>query len=478
MSGGGIDAGAAGDKAHKKRAGPLALIGWVLFDWASQPFYTLITTFLFAPYFVSVFVGDPVEGQSLWALSVAVAGIAVALMSPLLGAVADASGRRKPWIFVFSVVFVASQAVLWFAVPEQPDRLFLIVGAIILATVTAEFATVFTNAMMPALIDPRGQGRLSGIGWAVGYAGGLASLLVLVGFVIADRGSRLTQFGLQPIITIGVDAREGARLAGPFSALWYALFVVPLFLFTPDAGSAKRVPLGQAVRLGFAALISTIRNVRRYRDVALFLLARLLYIDGLTAIFAFGGIYATAVFGWDSMALGFFGIILSVTAALGAVAGGFFDDRFGAKPVILGALMALLVGAFGVISVDRGQALFVIPLAEPSAQGALFGSIGERIYLAFAVVIGLAAGPLQAASRSFMSRAAPPHLATEFFGLYAFSGKITAFAAPLAIAAITSATGSIRLGIASIAVFLIAGFAVMLKVEPVLRDGSGRVPTD
>ncbi|MFP3920955.1 MAG: MFS transporter, partial [Dichotomicrobium sp.] len=448
----------------RANAGPLAIGGWVLFDWAAQPFYTLITTFLFAPYFVSGFMGDPVAGQSLWGLVTALAGVAVALLSPVLGAMADASGRRKPWIFAWSVVFVAAQAALWLAAPGETARLPLIIAAVVAAILAAEFTIVLTNAMMPSLVGPRAQGRLSGFGWAAGYAGGLLALAIFAAFLLVEEDTGRTMLGFAPLVALDPAASEGARFTGPFSALWYLVFVLPLFLFTPDSRGPRK-PLAAAARGGWREFARTVSHVRQYGNIVRFLLARLLYTDGLTAIFAFGGIYAVSVFGWETATLGLFGIVLALTAGIGAAFGGMLDDRLGAKPVILGALALLITGSAGAISVDREHVLFVVPIAGGAEPGNL-SSFAEQIYLGFAILIGLAAGPLQSASRSFMARISPPDKAGEFFGLFAFSGKITAFAAPLLVSAVTAASGSQRIGIATIGVFLVAGFIAMLWVRP------------
>ncbi|RIA55280.1 MFS transporter [Dichotomicrobium thermohalophilum] len=463
---------AGGAAPAQTRAGPLGIGGWVLFDWAAQPFYTLITTFLFAPYFVDGFMTDPVAGQSLWGFVTAAAGVAVALLSPVLGAMADASGRLKPWIFGWSVVFIVSQAALWFAVPGEMGALPLIIAAIVAAILAAEFSTVLTNAMMPSLVGPRAQGRLSGFGWAAGYAGGLLALVIFAAFLLVRDGGDETMLGLAPVLPLDPQAGEGARFTGPFAAAWYLVFVLPLFLFTPDLRGSRR-SLSAAARGGWREFAQTVRNVWQYKHVVRFLFARLLYTDGLTAIFSFGGIYAVSVFGWGSATLGLFGIVLAATAGIGAALGGVLDDRVGAKPVILAALLLLITGAVGALSIDRDSVLFVVPIPNGPELGGL-ASFAEQAYLGFAILIGLAAGPLQSASRSFMARIAPPDKSGEFFGLFAFSGKITAFAAPLLVAGVTALSDSQRIGIASIGVFLVAGFIAMLWVKPApLSGGSG-----
>ena len=447
-----------------ERAGPLALTGWVLFDWATQPFYTLVVTFLFAPYFVNGFMVDLTRGSALWAYATGIAELIAAALAPVLGAIADASQNRKPWIAFFSVLLVVGLCGLWLATPGRTDLAILVLLAFGLATIGAELATVFTNAMMVSLVSDKKLGTLSGFGWATGYVGGLISLALVAGLLVADPHSGKTLLGLPPIVPLDAATREGDRLVGPFSALWYLVFVIPLFLFTPDR-AAKPVET-RAVRAGLAQLARSVKElVRHHGQIALFLLARMLYADGLGAVFAFGGIYAATVFGWGAVELGLFGIILTIAGTFGAVMGGLLDDRAGSKRVIALTLLLFIAASIGVLSVDREHVLFVLPVAPKLPGSAPFSSVGEQVYLAFAILIGLASGPIQASSRTLLARMCPPGKATEFFGFFSFSGKITAFAAPLMIGVVTHATGSQRIGIATSLGFLIAGLLLLLPVK-------------
>ena len=453
---------ASGD-ATAERTGTRALAGWVLFDWATQPFYTLVVTFLFAPYFVNSFMPDSVTGQALWAYATGAAELVAALLAPILGAIADAGGKRKPWIAAFSVLLVVGLAGLWLAIPGRGDLAILVLVCFSLATIGSELGTVFTNAMMSSLVPEKKLGTLSGIGWAAGYLGGLASLALMAGFVVAEPSSGKTLLGLDPLVPLNAATRQGDRLVGPLSALWYVVFVIPLFLFTPDRPSGPTTPT--PISAGLALLAKTARELRRYKTIAFFLIARMLYADGLGAIFAFGGIYAATVFGWGVAELGLFGIILTLAATIGASLCGPLDDRAGSKTVIVFTLLFFIAASIGVLSVDRDHILFVLPVEARLPGSALFASTGEQVYLAFAILIGLASGPIQASSRTLLARLSPPDKMTEFFGFFSFSGKITAFAAPLAIGVVTAATGSQRLGIATSLVFLVAGLLLLLRVR-------------
>ncbi len=447
----------------QKRASMRALGGWVLYDWATQPFYTLITTFLFAPYFASGFVGDSVQGQALWGYGAAVAGLLVAFGSPLMGAVVDKTGGRKIWIAGFSLLFMLAMSALWYAEPGATDRILFILAAFVIATVMAEFMTVLTNSMMVSLVPANEFGRLSGIGWAMGYVGGLISLLIMAGLIVSDPASGKTLLGFEPLFGLNEERREGDRLVGPFSALWFLIFILPLFLFTPQASALEATPSG--FMSGLRELADTLRSIRRYRAVFLFLLARLFYVDGLGAIFVFGGIYGASIFAWRAFELGLFGIVLTITGVIGAVMGGVLDDRLGSKRVITASLIGLIAATIGILSIDKEHAFFFLPL-EPAPPGqAPLSSPGELAYLGFGCLIGLVAGPLQSASRSMLARLAPREKMTQFFGLYAFSGKVTSFLAPLMVALITSITGSQRLGVAIILVFLVVGLLILKRVN-------------
>ncbi len=450
-----------------------ARFGWVMFEWAAQPFYTLIQTFLFAPYFATAVVADAERGQAVWGYAAAFAGVLVAIGSPILGAVADTGGRRKPWVALFVALMALGMSALWLAVPNLSGvNFWLVLAAYALAFAAAEFAAVFVNSLMPTLVPPEKLGRLSGLGWGIGYAGGLASLVLVAGLIVTTPDTDRTMLGLEPVVRLDAAMREGDRLVGPLSAVWLLLFVLPFFLFVPDVKrppGVDRVPGGVGAAL--ASLWATLKDVPNHRDVLYLLLARLLYADALAAIFIFGGIYGTQVFAWTTLDRGLFGIILALAGAIGAIAGGYLDDRLGAKTVILASLAAMLVGIVGILSIDKSHILFTHAVPEKVAGAKGFSTLGEQVYLGFAILIGLVAAPVQAATRSLLARLAPPDRMTQYFGLFAFSGKATAFLAPLLIAAITQLTGSQRWGVAVTAAFLVGGILLMLPVRGKARGG-------
>jgi len=320
--------------------------------------------------------------------------------------------------------------------------------------------------MIPHLVPPERYGRLSGTGWAMGYLGGLVSLVIVLGLLAADPVSMKTFFGLSPLFGLDPANREGDRVTGPFSALWFLIFILPLFIFTPDVPRSG-MSLGDAARKGFMQVRSTTADARRHESVGRFLIANMVYQDALVALFAFGGIYGAGVFGWQAIELGIFGILLTITGTVGALIGGRLDDRLGAKPVILGAIVILAFVCVGVLSLGRDHIAFVVATVPPAPDDGLYGSAPEKAFVLLGLVIGSVAGPLQASSRSLLARLVPAQEAGRYFGLLALSGKVTSFLAPLAVAVATAAFQTQAAGPAVLILFLLTGFWLLSGVKRV-----------
>ncbi len=435
-----------------------ARFSWAMFDWANQPFFTIITTFIFVPYFTSTMIGDPVQGQVVWANILAVSGVTIALLSPILGSIADAGGPRKPWVFAFQALTVIGCVMLLWAYPNRPDLQWITVAGLILGTIGAEFSIVFNNAQLPSLVPQERMGRLSGLGWGMGYVGGLIALfavLIINGIASPDG---------KPMFGLSKETFAVERWTGPASALWLIVFVLPMFLFTPDMRSRGLGKIA-AAKQGIASLIATFRALRHYRNPLLYLIAYMMYNDGLAAVIAFGGVYAAGTFGWSTTSLGIFGIVLTVFATAGAFAGGSLDDRFGSRRTVMIAIIGVIIATIGIISIGRDSILFFVKVAPPVAGGGLFASAPEQAFMAFALLLGICMGPMQAASRTMIGRLAPPGMTGEFYGLFALSGRATTFMAPTMIGLVTAITLNQRYGIAVILVFLILGFILLSFVR-------------
>jgi UMF1 family MFS transporter len=439
-----------------------AVISWIFFDWAAQPYFTLITTFVFAPYFATHVASDPASGQSLWGFATAAAGLMIALMSPVLGAVADASGRRKPWIAAFGALLVIGSCLMWFGRPGDVSTIPSLLLAYAIATIGVEFATVFNNAMMPTLVPPDKIGRLSGTGWATGYVGGILSLILVLGFLAASPETGRTLFGFTPLFGLDPVTHQGDRITGPLTGIWFVVFVLPMFLLTPDYPARRR--LREALREGLTELRQSLAELPKRKSLAAFLLANMIYTDALVSLFAFGGIYAAGTFGWNTIEIGTFGIILAIAGTFGAWLGGKLDDSLGPKRVIAGSMLILLFSIVAILLVDKDH-IFFVAVAPPAAGGALFASAAERAYLVLGCLIGMAGAPLQAASRTLLIHMAPQDRVAQYFGLFALTGKVTSFVGPLLIGVITELTASQKAGMAVLVLFFVAGLALLARVR-------------
>lgn len=418
---------------QKSDATTLQLFYWALYDWANSAFFAVIQTFVFAAYFVNAVAKDPVTGSSLWGYTIGAAGVVIALSGPVLGAIADRYGRRKPWIVIFTSLCVFATAALWFIKPDASYT----VGALVLVflgTIGVECAIIFYNALLPDLAPEEKTGRWSGWAAGLGYAGGLVCLLVLYFCFINNDNP---PFGLQKALS------EPVRAAFIVTALWYFIFSLPFFLKTPDVERSS-LSLANSIKRGWGQLKTSIVELKNYRAIAVFLVARLLFIDGLGTLFAFGGIYAAGVFNLSTYEVLWFGIGLNLTAGIGAAAFAWVDDRLGSRRMMLLALAGLSLVTLILLLVTSVFWFWLLGLT-----------------------LGIFVGPLYATSRSYMAHAAPGHLQTEMFGLMSFSGKATAFIGPLAVGWLTAVFDSQRLGMSVILILFIAGFLVLLRVPNV-----------
>ncbi|MDT0633262.1 MFS transporter [Rubrivirga sp. S365] len=415
---------------------------WALYDFANSAFTTLVVTFIYATYFTQGIAANETDGTAQWSLAVTVTAVLVAVLSPLLGAYADATGTRKRLLFVTTALCIAATAVLFF--PERGDVAFAL-GVFVVANVAFELQNVFYNAFLPEIAPPDRIGRVSGLGWALGYVGGLLCMgVALVVFVQPD------------VAPFGLDKATGAnvRATNLLVAAWFALFSVPAFLTLRDPRPEAPPERRGLLRSTLGEIADTAREIRQYRQIIRLLVARLVYNDGLVTVFAFGGIYAAGTFGFTFEEILFFGIALNLAAGAGAFVFGFVDDRIGGKTTILISLGALTVATLV----------------------AVLGQTPEALWAA-GILLGIAAGPNQAASRSLLGRFVPGDKETEFYGFFAFSGKLTAFMGPLLLGQLTVAFDSQRIGVGSVVVFFVIGALLLLRVDE--AEGvrlSGRAP--
>mgnify|MGYP000436358433 CR=1 FL=1 len=440
--------------------------GWYFFDWASQPYNTLLLTFIFGPYFAQTATQNLVEAgmdigvakaqaQAYWGYGLTVTGLAIALLAPLLGAIADGSGRRLPWIWVFSVMYVIGAAGLWWTAPGD----FSILWALFffgIGMIGMEFATIFTNSYLPDLtLDIDERGRLSGSGWAFGYVGGVVALIAMIALFQATASGQ-TMLGFDPMFGLDPETKADTRIVGPLTAIWYVIFIIPFFMYTRDhvPPSVSRAQVGTALR----GLALRIRNLPSQPSLLAYLGSSMFYRDALNGMYTFGGIYALGVLNWSIIDIGIFGILAAVSGAVFCWVGGRVDRAIGPMPVIVTCCVILILTACLIISLTPTSVMGV-PLGVGS------GLPNVLFYIAGAL-IGAAGGALQASSRNMLTRQGDPGRMTESFGLYALSGKATSFLASALIALASDLSGSQRLGITPVVGLFVIGLVLLLWVKP------------
>ena len=415
------------------------VLAWALWDWGSAAYNAVITSFVFGPYVVRGVVGDAEPGgltANTWlGISGFVAGLLVALIAPITGQRSDAGGHRRRNLAIWTALVIATMVGL-FTVEDDPAFLGIALVLLAAGAVFQEFAGVSYNAMLPQVSTPATVGRVSGFGWSMGYFGGIFLLLICyVGFIAPDVG------------WFGVTAEDGLniRVVAVFSALWFAVFAVPVLFAVPElppGPKSRRVSIPASYRL----LVADVRRLfARDRNAVWFLLASALYRDGLAAVFTFGAILAVSVYGLDQSTVLIFGVAANVVAAVGALVLGVVEDHVGPKTVIMVSLVGLLV----------------------SCTVLLFVS-GPTMFWIFGLLLCLWVGPAQASSRSFLAQVAPPGREGEMFGLYATTGRAASFIAP-GLFALFSGLYSDRVGIVGIALVLLAGAVALSRVAPPQR---------
>lgn len=439
------------------------VIAWAFWDWGGAAFNAVITTFVFTVYLTGSLFIDPalkaaraaevdLKGPAHAAVTaaeaplssglgfgLAIAGIVVALLAPVLGQRTDSSGRRKLWLAINTGVVVIVMALMFF-VQGQSSFFLLGVALVSIGTVFFEIATVNYNAMLIQVSTPKTVGKVSGLGWGAGYLGGIV-LLLIVYFGLVVEGSTPGTGGL-----LGVTEDNGLniRIIAIIAALWTLLFSLPILFTVPEIPPADR-----EVKVGFfqsyGVLFRDIATLwRESRNTVLFLISSALFRDGLVGVFTFGGILAAGTFGFSSGQVIIFAIAANVVAGVSTFIAGHFDDRFGAKPVIVVSLVGLIVAGLGVFFAH---------------------DLGSNAFWVGGLILSLFVGPAQSASRTFLARVTPAGREGQVFGLYATTGRAVSFLAPLLFASFVAFFGAQYWGILGIVIVLLAGLVLLIPVK-------------
>lgn len=359
----------------------------------------------------------------------ALAGIIIAVLSPIFGAIADFHGRRKIWLGTFTLFVIVSSSLLWYAYPH-PSYVNFVLACVIVGTVALNLCMVFYNALLPYLAPSSFIGRISGWGWGLGYLGGVALLLItFYGFIH------------QPPSWLNPATFEQIRFSGPLVALWTLVFAIPLFVMVPEPASSQ-LNMSQAIRSGLKDLLATIKMLLQQKTILVFLIAQMIYIDALNTIFAFGGIYAAGTFHMDMSEVLLFGIAMSAFAGLGSILLAWVDDMIGSKPTILLSLFFLTTFGLGVVLITTKTGFWIL-----------------------ACLLSLFVGSVQSSSRSLMTHLVPKEKATEMFGFYVLSGKITMFVGPWIVGTATLYFNSQRVGMGSVLSLFVIGAIILSLVR-------------
>ncbi len=403
---------------------------YCLYDWANSPFSTVIITFIFSAYFEKAIVGDAEKASILWGWAISFSAILIAIFSPFIGRHIDKNLSHKFWLILFTLISCLGALAFWFAYPV-PSSMIFVLCILVVSNLSFELGGVVYNSLIPNFAINNKIGAISGQAWATGYVGGIVCLLIILfGFVQTDY----------PLFGIGKEEAANIRIAGPIVAIWFLLFSLPLFY---NISGSKNNLIKKKNNL-FVDVIKNFKKIFSYNDLGKFLFARMIYTDGLNTLFAFGGLYASGTFNMNFSEIIIFGIMINITAGLGALFFSYIDDKIGPKFVILVSLIFLIfIGVFTLIITDK------------------------TLFLILGSALGFFIGSVQASSRSFMARFIKEGNNTEAFGFFAVSGKCTAFLGPALLAIVISIYDSQKLGMSTIIIFLIIGFILMLKApEP------------
>ena len=401
-------------------------LSYYLFDWANSPFSTVVITFIFSSYFVNTIANDKISGTTLWGWTISLSGILLATVAPLLGYLGDYKKNISKFLIFFSTLFVIFLSfLLWFAQASSSYIIFTLI-IIFAANTLFEIGQIFYNSELLNFKKETPLGEFSGKAWSFGYLGGIFCLLLILILII---------FPEKNLFNLDKEEFEHIRICGPIVGLWFLIFSIPFLIRI----KATRTNFVKRNNIGF---LKSIKNIIKDKKKFNFLIARMIYTDGLITLFSFGGIYASGTFGFSFNEIIIFGIAINIVAAVGSFSFGFLEDRIGIKRVILISLFSLIVICSLILIIDN-----------------------KNLFWILGVSIGFFIGSIQSSSRTAIIKISEGKELKKIFGLYAVSGKITNFLGPFFVAMATSFFDSQRMGMSTILIFLILGFILLLKTK-------------
>lgn len=464
-------AGEAESKAAPEKMSRGA-IAWAFYEWGRNPYVVICTIYVFAPYLAAQVIGDPIEGQAQIASLNKWAGLAIALFAPFVGAAADRAGRRKIPLGIITAFMASCIGLLWFVQPGGgvfPEwiwfPLLLIIG------MAFPLTEALHNAMLSGATTPRLVPQASGLGLALGNAASVLILIFTLVFLAFPGNVDWSWIPKQPAFGLDPATFEPQRFVAVMCAAWLAVFTVPLLLWTAD--TVRGMPWIQAAKEGMGGVVATLRTISRERpDIVRFLIARMFYADGKTAILISGGVYAAGMMQWGFIEMVIYGITLSIVAVFGGFVGGWLDNLVGPKRAIQIEITLTAASLISMASFQRDTIFFVWhPSLEPVWSFPYFQTLPEIAYFFCVAVIAIFITAAYASSRTFMTRLAPKEMIGELFGIYALAGTATVWMGPLLVDSLTrwgqknAPEWALQIGFGSIVVLLIVGFAILWGVK-------------
>ncbi|MAK59789.1 MAG: hypothetical protein CMK09_02300 [Ponticaulis sp.] len=453
-------------------------IGWVMFEFARNPYYILVIIYVFAPYLAQI-AGDEAlrnglfdgmtdaaaqsaanaHGQAFMAGITKWSGFFAAATAPILGATLDRGGKRKPLVgFVLFLVGLMS-FLLWWAKPEGEGFSLFTIGAImVVAYISFTYSEVIHNSMLSDAGRPAVLSRISGLGLAMGNFGAILLLLfVILAFELPGMAGIPFK---EPLFGLDTSQSEGLRSVGPLAAIWLAIFIWPFFLWCPDAGR-KGANWFKAAREGLAGLVQTIKRAKDHKEVMKFLFARMIYADGTSALMMMGAVYVAGVLAWNPVELAGYAIWLTLFAVVGGFFASVLDRILGMKMAIVLELSVMTVVLVLLISINQESIFFGLIESERLLPGEIYSHTHDWFYLVIAALLGTFVTALLSSSRSMLVALAPKHMIGEFFGLYAIAGTVTVWIGPLLIETFTRAFNSQSIGISTIGILFVLGLLAL-----------------
>lgn len=450
--------------------GPKGL-GWGIFEFARNPYYNVIVISIFAPFFAASVVGDGANGQSVVAITIAIAGIIMAVCAPVIGSMMDRGGYLKPPLIILVVLLSLTSMGLWFVKPGAPGAIVLGVFLMAIGYIIYSILEIFHNAMLSMSARPSSLSAVSGIGLAMGNFAGLFMLLMIGHYLAGNDG---------PLVSIGTENYEHLRISGPIVAVWFLVFVIPFFLLMPDIEKTPDRSWRKSARAVFAKDetddgesnlvakgINYVKELFRVNpNVMRFLVGRMIYADGIGALLTLGSVYVGGFLGWSASQLIFYNIVGGMCAVFGALSAGIMDKMLGPKKSLIFELSVLIAVLAFQLSITKDAILFgLIPSGHVVWEGGSFPTLTDLVYFLMIFPAGIMLGACISSSRYMLLHIAPPKQIGQFFGFYAMAGSVTIWVAPLAVGLVTWLTGDQRIGMSGLGILFVVGLWIILGVK-------------